>query len=101
MNRTPHFGPLASGGCNARRYALVAGLLTLAPPGNIGPPATIDLTTVGSSGTINSAIYEQAGPQSTGTGTVDTFSQQSPGGSNTTSRAFNTTANNILDNKSS
>jgi len=64
------------------------------------PAAVINLTTAGSSGTINSAIYEQAGPQSTGTGQIDTFSQQGPGGSGTSSHAYNTTTNNILDNKS-
>src|SRR5689334_14206829 len=62
--------------------------------------AVIDLTTAGSSGMINGAIYEQAGPQSTGTGTIDTFSQQNAGGSATSSQAYNTTVNNVLDGKS-
>src|SRR5262245_52174649 len=63
--------------------------------------AIVDLTTVGASGTINGAIYEQIDPSSTGTGTIGVFAQQSPQGNNTTSRAFNTTVNNVLDNNSS
>jgi hypothetical protein len=102
MIRTLPSGPQAPGGCSVPRYILIAGLLTIAAAlGNTGQAAVLDLTTINSSGTINSAIYEQAGPQSTGTGTVDTFVQQSPPGGDTTSRAFNTTVNNILDNKSS
>jgi hypothetical protein len=63
--------------------------------------AIVDLRTAGSSGVINGAIYEQITPHSTGTGLIDSFVQQSPQGNGTTSHAFNTTVNNILDNKSS
>jgi hypothetical protein len=67
----------------------------------IADAATIvNLTTAGSSGTINGAIYEQIDPQATGTGGIDSFVQQSPQGNDTTSKAYNTTANNVLDNKS-
>jgi hypothetical protein len=58
----------------------------------------VDLTVVGNSGTINAAIYEQIDPHSTGTGVINSFSQQSPKGSGTTSRAYNTTVDNVLDN---
>jgi hypothetical protein len=34
---------------------------------------TLDLTTAGASGTINGAIYQQAPPQPTGTGYIDSF----------------------------
>lgn len=80
--------------------SLSAGVVTILAVSPVSA-AVINLTTVGSSGTINSAIYEQAGPQSTGTGTINTFVQQSPSGNGTNSHAYNTTANNILDNKSS
>ncbi len=63
--------------------------------------AIIDLTTAGSSGVINGAIYRQNNVQPTGTGNIDSFVQQNPQGSGTTSKAYNTTVNNVLDNKSS
>lgn len=62
--------------------------------------AIIDLTTSGSSGTINGAIYEQVVGSSTGTGTIDSFAQISPGGNDPSSSAYNTTVNNTLDNGS-
>ena len=37
------------------------------------PSATVDLTTVGSSGTINGALFQQANAQPTGTGVIDSF----------------------------
>lgn len=76
---------------------LLVGAFTLSPIS--ASAAIVDLTTVGSSGVINGAIYEQADTQATGTGLIDPFVQQSPQGNGTTSRAFNTTANGILDNK--
>jgi hypothetical protein len=63
--------------------------------------AVINLTTAGTGGTINGAMFEQTNPQSTGTGTINTFSQQNAQGSATSSHAYNTTENDILDNKSS
>lgn len=64
------------------------------------PAAVIDLTTAGASGVINGAIYKQIDVQSSGTGNIDSFVEQSPQGNGTTSRAYNTTVNNIFDNKS-
>lgn len=78
-------------------FSTAAAILAAA---SLSSAAVVNLTTTGSSGTINSAIYEQAGPQSTGTGQTDVFAQQSPTGNGTSSRAYNTTSNNILDNKS-
>jgi hypothetical protein len=75
--------------------------LALVRTGANAASIVIDLTTAGSSGTINGAIYEQIDAQSTGTGTIHSFLQQSPQGSGTTSHAYNTTVNNVLDNKSS
>ncbi len=76
--------------------SLTVSLATLSTSANA---AIIDLTTAGTSGTINSAIYEQTNPQSTGTGTIDSFEQQSPQGNGTSSKAYNTTENNVLDNQ--
>jgi hypothetical protein len=58
----------------------------------------VDLTVSGNSGVINGAIFEQVVVGSTGTGVIDAFSQQSPPGSGITSRAYNTTANPVLNN---
>ena len=63
-----------------------------------GAATIVDLTTAGTSGTINGAIYEQIDAQSTG---IDVFSQQRPKGNGTTSQAYNTTVNHTLDNGSS
>jgi hypothetical protein len=68
---------------------------------NVAFAATIvDLTILGSSGTINGALFEQVDSGSTGTGVIDSFSQQKPGGNATTSHAYNTTSDNILNNAS-
>jgi hypothetical protein len=56
----------------------------------------VDLTTAGSSGTINGAIYQQIPAQATGTGNIDSFAQI--GGNASTSRGYNTMANNVLNN---
>jgi hypothetical protein len=58
----------------------------------------VDLTVADASGTINGAIYQQTSTGSTGTGNIDSFVQQSPQGNGTTSRAYNTTANGVLNN---
>ncbi len=58
----------------------------------------VDLTSVGSSGTINGAIYEQIDSQSTGTGTIQTFAQIQAQGNNDEQSGYNTTVNNTLDN---
>ena len=60
---------------------------------------TLNLTTAGSSGNINGAIYEQIDPQSTGTGTINSFAQI--GGNTTQVEAYNTNVNNTLDNGNS
>jgi hypothetical protein len=61
----------------------------------------VDLTIPGNSGAINGALFEQVDSGSTGTGVIDSFVQQQPGGNGTTSHAYNTTSNNILNNASS
>lgn len=45
------------------------------------PAATIDLTTAGSSGTLNGALFQQANPQPTGTGVIDPFVRLQSNGS--------------------
>jgi len=50
--------------------AVVFGLLVL---GGRASADTIDLTTAGSSGTINGALFQQTGPQPTGTCVIDSF----------------------------
>ena len=60
---------------------------------------TLNLTTDGSSGNINGAIYEQIDPQSTGTGTINSFVQI--GGNTDQTQGYNTTVNGTLDNGSS
>lgn len=80
-----------------RRIALVAAFACATLASSHVPAATIvDLTTAGSSGTINGAIYEQIPAQSTGTGNIDSFAQI--GGNAATSQGFNTTVNNVFDN---
>ena len=48
---------------------LIAGSFQMAPV----YAATLDLTTAGSSGTINGALFQQVGPQPTGSGVIDSF----------------------------
>ncbi len=50
--------------------AAVSGLLAL---GGRASADVVDLTTAGSSGTINGALFQQTGPQPTGTGVIDPF----------------------------
>jgi len=50
--------------------AAVFGLLAL---GGRASADVVDLTTAGSSGTINGALFQQVSPQSTGTGVIDPF----------------------------
>ncbi len=57
---------------------------------------TIDLTTAGAQGTLNGAVFQQIDPLATGTGNVDSFVQVF--GVNAVIQAYNTTANNVLDN---
>lgn len=57
----------------------------------------IDLTTTGSQGTLNGALFFQTNPQSTGTGVIDSFVQIAPGGSSPSGMAYNTTVDGTLD----
>ena len=77
-------------------FFAAAGLLL---SGTLAQAVIVDLTTDGSSGTINGARYEQIDPQSTGTGVIDSFAQI--GNNDPTAHAYNTTDNNTLDNGSS
>jgi len=56
----------------------------------------VDLTTAGSTGTVNGALFFQIDAQSTGTGVIDPFVQldDNDGDSN----GYNTTVNSVLDN---
>ena len=61
----------------------------------------LDLTTAGASGLINSAIYQQAAPQPTGTGYIDSFLRIDDGSNNGRQvEGYNTTVNNVFDNLS-
>lgn len=53
----------------------------------------LDLTAVGSSGSINGALYQQINPSSTGTGVISSFVEI--GGNTDYVRGFNTTANGV------
>jgi hypothetical protein len=86
-----------------RRAAIgvaIAAMALLSANG-VAMAAVVDLTSAGASGVVNAALFEQINAQSTGTGTIASFVQQSPHGNGTTSRAYNTTVNNVLDNGSS
>jgi hypothetical protein len=84
-----------------RGIFILTGVALALATANSRAATILDLTTAGSSGTINSAIYQQVANQSTGTGTIDSFAQISPQGNNTTARAYNTTVNNTLNNGAS
>jgi hypothetical protein len=85
------------------RFALRGLFVVLASTqfSHVANAAIVNLTTAGSSGVINGAIFEQINPHSTGTGLIDPFVQQSPQGNGTTSHAYNTTDFPVLDNKNS
>jgi hypothetical protein len=59
---------------------------------------TVDLTTAGTSGTINDALYVQVDAQSTGTGVIESFVQVVGTANADETQAYNTTVNNVLDN---
>ncbi len=80
---------------------LLAGCVGLLAAPLASATIILDLTSEGASGTINGAIYEQIDPQSTGTGTIDSFVQIATRGNDTDSSAYNTTENNTLDNGAS
>lgn len=56
----------------------------------------VDLTSLGSSGSINGAKFYQTEPQPTGTGFIDSFVRLQNNG---TEQAYNTTVNKVFDNK--
>lgn len=74
-----------------------ASLLTISAA-SLHATTIVDLTSVGASGTINGAIYQQIDAQSTGTGTIDSFAQIQAQGNNDEQSGYNTTVNNTLDN---
>lgn len=59
----------------------------------------LNLTTAGSSGTINGSYFEQILPRATGTGVIDSFAEI--GGNTPQVQGFNTTVNHVEDNGSS
>lgn len=65
----------------------------------LGHAATVDLTTAGTNGTVNGALFYQWDGQSTGTGTIQSFVEI--GGNSDVTQAYNTTVNNVLNNGSS
>src|SRR5690242_2808504 len=50
----------------------------------------VNLTTKGSTGTANGAVFQQIDPQSTGSGVIDPFVRINPGGSDNCEHGFNT-----------
>ena len=50
----------------------------------------VNLTTRGSSGTVNGAFFEQIDPRSTGSGVIDPFVRVNPGGSANCEHGYNT-----------
>jgi hypothetical protein len=59
----------------------------------------LDLTTAGSTGMIDGAVFNQIDASSTGTGVIDSFVQL--GTNADTVQGYNTTVNNVFDNQSS
>jgi PEP-CTERM motif len=55
----------------------------------------LDLSTAGSSGSLNGAFFQQINPQSTGTGVIQSFAQLNS--NQDVEDAYNTTVNNTLD----
>jgi hypothetical protein len=75
--------------------AALVGLALVAPRVEA---STLNLTTAGSSGTLDGALFTQ-GAQLSGTGVFPAFVQVA--GNNPTKSAYNTTVNNVLDNGTS
>lgn len=75
---------------------LVLGALAFA---GVASATTVDLTTAGSDGEVNGALFLQWDGQSTGTGTINSFAEI--GGNDTVVDGYNTTDNGTLDNGSS
>jgi hypothetical protein len=81
---------------------VVLGMLGFVLVAPAAQAAILDLTTDGSSGFVGDGFYQQTDPFATGTGNIAPFVQigdATPGG--LVVEAYNTTANNVLDNKSS
>jgi hypothetical protein len=60
------------------------------------PATALELVTAGSSGFVNGGFFEQVPDQSTGTGVIEPFLRVQANG---TEQGFNTSVNNVLDNK--
>jgi hypothetical protein len=70
-------------------------ILSLALTGVSGSATNLDLTTLGASGFINSAYFQQTSPQPTGTGVIKPFVRVRS--NHNVEQAYNTTVNNTLD----
>lgn len=82
------------------RYLLIAVFLLIATAPARG--TEYNLTAPLSTATDAGVIFNQINPQATGTGLIDSFVQiGQPGGSLTTTQAYNTTVNNVLNNGAS
>jgi hypothetical protein len=77
-------------------FSHLAAALAIAFSASAMAAPTVDLTTAGSSGSINGALFQQVPDQSTGTGVIDPFLriQGAP-----QEEGFNTSVNQVLDNK--
>ena len=60
------------------------------------PASALDLVNAGDSGFVNGAFFQQVADQSTGTGVIEPFLRLQANG---TEQGFNTSVNNVLDNK--
>ncbi|HUR03023.1 MAG TPA: PEP-CTERM sorting domain-containing protein [Nonomuraea sp.] len=60
------------------------------------PATALDLLNAGDSGFVNSAFFQQVPNQTTGTGVIEPFLRLQANG---TEQGFNTSVNNVLDNK--
>jgi hypothetical protein len=81
--------------------SVTTAILALALGSTAAHAVVVDLTIPGNSvanvGAVGTATYTQFNPQSTGTGVFNAFVQISPGGSASTSQAYNTTVNNTFN----
>jgi PEP-CTERM motif-containing protein len=82
-----------------KKLGLSLGMVAMAVFGLVvadAEAAVVDLTTVGSSGTINGALFQQIVAQPTGTGNFDPFVQVTGGGGLDITEAYNTHVNGTL-----
>jgi hypothetical protein len=71
-------------------------LLAITGGVNNASAVNLDLTTAGSSGTINGARFFQADPRPTGTGYIDPFVRINPGGNQSPEEGFNADARPVM-----